>query len=102
MNVPDELLKADELWQVFHERVTAEPELAAAALVALLLLLLIRRAGRRKRRIQRGGPDAVLFKWTNRDPFTVRDLLNGGVAIFGRAGSGKTSGSGKLIGNGRH
>lgn len=40
----------------------------------------------------------VLFWWTKRDPFTVRDLLNGGIAIIGRTGSGKTSSSGKLIG----
>jgi hypothetical protein len=99
MNIPDELVQADELWQRFQERVSAEPELALAALFALVLRLVIRRARRRRRKVSRGGLDSVLFKWTNRDPFTVRDLLNGGVAIFGRAGSGKTSGSGKLIGN---
>jgi type IV secretory pathway TraG/TraD family ATPase VirD4 len=42
--------------------------------------------------------DAVLFNWTEQDGFTVRDLLNGGVAIIGRSGSGKTSSSGKLLG----
>ena len=40
----------------------------------------------------------VLFRWTDKDPFTVRDLLNGGVSIMGRVGSGKTSGSGRWIG----
>lgn len=41
-----------------------------------------------------------LFWWTKSDPLTVRDLLNGGIAIFGRTGSGKTSGSGRQIGKG--
>src|SRR5260370_34048387 len=40
----------------------------------------------------------ILFRWTDNDPFTVRDLLNGGVSIMGRVGSGKTSGSGRWIG----
>jgi type IV secretory pathway TraG/TraD family ATPase VirD4 len=42
--------------------------------------------------------ETVLLDWTRSDPFTVRDLLNGGIAIFGRSGSGKTSSSGKVIG----
>ena len=41
--------------------------------------------------------DRTLFNWSPRDQFTVRDLLNGGVCITGRAGSGKTSSSGKLL-----
>jgi len=41
--------------------------------------------------------DAVLLHWNRADAFTVRDLLNGGVAIFGRTGSGKTSSSGKAL-----
>lgn len=43
--------------------------------------------------------DAVLLHWSENDPFSVRDLLNGGVAIFGRTGSGKTSSSGKVLAN---
>ena len=35
--------------------------------------------------------DTVLRNWTPFDPLTLRDLLNGGIAIFGRTGSGKTS-----------
>lgn len=35
-----------------------------------------------------------LIHLTAHDPFTVRDLLNGGVCIMGRSGSGKTSSSG--------
>jgi hypothetical protein len=42
--------------------------------------------------------DQVLLWWAPRDPFRVRDLLNGGVLILGRAGSGKTSSSGTTIG----
>ena len=43
--------------------------------------------------------DKALLQWSQSDPFTIRDLLNGGVAITGRAGSGKTSSSGKELGN---
>jgi len=42
---------------------------------------------------------SVLLWWGENDAFTVRDLLNGGVAIFGRTGSGKTSSSGKALAN---
>ena len=38
----------------------------------------------------------VLYRWSPRDPFPVRDLLRS-VAIFGASGSGKTSGSGFQI-----
>ena len=50
----------------------------------------------RKRR-PRDVLETVLINWTRSDPFTVRDLLNGGVAIFGRSGSGKTSSSPEKI-----
>lgn len=43
--------------------------------------------------------DAELLRLSAKDAFTVRDLLNGGVAIFGRTGSGKTSSSGKALAN---
>jgi len=43
--------------------------------------------------------DAMLFQWNESDAFTVRDLLSGGVSIFGRTGSGKTSSSGKALAN---
>lgn len=45
------------------------------------------------------GLDRMLLRWGQKDAFSVRDLLNGGVAIFGRTGSGKTSSSGKALGN---
>jgi hypothetical protein len=41
--------------------------------------------------------DRALFNWTPYDPFRVRDLLNGGCLILGRAGSGKTSSSGRML-----
>jgi hypothetical protein len=41
--------------------------------------------------------DEVLLQWTARDVFRVRDLLNGGVLIIGRTGSGKTSSSGAAL-----
>ena len=43
------------------------------------------------------GLDRMLLRWGQDDAFSVRDLLNGGVAIFGRTGSGKTSSSGKAL-----
>ncbi|MBX3444185.1 MAG: type IV secretory system conjugative DNA transfer family protein [Planctomyces sp.] len=45
------------------------------------------------------GLERTLLRWTQDDAFSVRELLNGGVAIFGRTGSGKTSSSGKALGN---
>jgi type IV secretory pathway TraG/TraD family ATPase VirD4 len=51
-----------------------------------------------RRRRARDVLDTVLLEWTPSDPFTVRDLLNGGIATFGRSGSAKTSSSGKAIG----
>ena len=80
-----------ELWIQVQERMVAEPRLIAAALLCLLLLLIMRMARRRKHALVGYALDAVLFMWTASDPFTVRNLLNGGVAILGRAGSGKTS-----------
>src|SRR5581483_11675026 len=41
------------------------------------------------------GLDSPLFGWPDGDEFSIRDLLNGGCLIVGRAGSGKTSSSGR-------
>lgn len=41
--------------------------------------------------------DVPLLFWSEGNPFTIRDLLNGGISITGRAGSGKTSSSGREI-----
>lgn len=42
--------------------------------------------------------DTPLLHLTPNDPYTVRDLLNGGCLILGQTGSGKTSSSGKALG----
>jgi type IV secretory pathway TraG/TraD family ATPase VirD4 len=69
--------------------------LICALIVCLAILRLINmRKGVRK---VRDALAPALFWWTDNDPFTERDLLNGGVAIFGRTGSGKTSSSGRVI-----
>lgn len=52
---------------------------------------------RRKHRV-RDPLDRQLLQWTARDAFTVRNLLDGGVSIVGRVGSGKTSSSGRVLG----
>src|ERR1017187_4451943 len=72
---------------------------AVLGMMILFLVWLAFRKIREKRTLAGDALDSVLFMWTARDPFTVRDLLNGGVSIIGRAGSGKTSSSGKLLGN---
>ncbi len=41
--------------------------------------------------------DRTLLHWSAKDRFTFRDLLNGGICITGRSGSGKTSSSGTEI-----
>lgn len=43
------------------------------------------------------GLDRVLLNWDAENSLTVRDLLSGGIAIFGRTGSGKTSSSGRAV-----
>ena len=42
------------------------------------------------------GLDQPLFQWSRRDPFTARHATQN-VAIFGRSGSGKTTGSGNAL-----
>lgn len=42
--------------------------------------------------------DRVLLNWDEENAFTLRDLLAGGLSVYGRTGSGKTSSSGKAIG----
>lgn len=42
--------------------------------------------------------DRPLMRWTRENWLRLRDLLNGGIAILGRTGSGKTSASGYQIG----
>jgi hypothetical protein len=79
------------------------PAIPIGILVALVVLALLHRKGMAKslaqpRATKSGGSlDTPLFHWTPRDPFRVRDLLNGGCLILGRAGSGKTSSSGRTL-----
>ena len=67
---------------------------------ASVMARLLPGAGQLKRRPKKFNPlDRTLLHWNTVDRFTVRDLLNGGVCITGRSGSGKTSSSGRQIGN---
>lgn len=78
----------------------------AYGLICVALAILAHYAIRRRKALNAAGKSArdalsqVLLWWSKSDPFTLRDLLNGGVAIFGRTGSGKTSSSGKALANG--
>jgi hypothetical protein len=67
------------------------------AFIGFLLLLGIGRGLRTRRRLRVDVLDTILFALTPQDPFSARDLLNGGVVIFGRPGSSKTTGSGKTL-----
>lgn len=54
----------------------------------------------RKKKMKKPLPDPldhVLMTWAPGEPFSVRDLLSGGVLVMGRPGSGKSSGSGKMM-----
>lgn len=69
------------------------------AVIAALVVMgkLMERRWNRPARKSRDQLDQPLVWWSNQDALTVRDLLNGGIAIFGRSGSGKTSSSGRAI-----
>lgn len=55
----------------------------------------------RKKKLKKAVPadplDHAMMTWAPGEPFSVRDLTAGGVCIMGRPGSGKTSGSGKML-----
>jgi len=73
-----------------------ETFLAGAAVIAALALA--KRLEKRRRKPPPTEPlDTPLFGWSERDPFTRRELVRS-VSIMGSAGSGKTSGSGFQIG----
>ena len=40
--------------------------------------------------------EAELFRWTKREPFTLDDACKG-VQVWGMTGSGKSTGSGRLL-----
>jgi hypothetical protein len=42
--------------------------------------------------------DQAILNWNKQENLTLRHLLNGGVAVLGRAGSGKTSSTGRILG----
>lgn len=73
-----------------------------AAAVWVFGLLWIFRVVRQTERIIKDSAslslDDSLMGWNGQDRFTRRHLLNGGVLILGRPGSGKTSGSGMMLG----
>ncbi|MBX9787851.1 MAG: type IV secretory system conjugative DNA transfer family protein [Pirellulales bacterium] len=66
----------------------------------MMLLVVVLIIGNRYRVRGRGSRnlDQVLFAWNKHDKFTVRGLLDGGVSILGRTGSGKTSAAGRHLG----
>ena len=70
---------------------------AVLVIVILLRLRTKKAAVRPMLRQARGMLDQALLWWSNHDPFTIRDLLSGGVLCLGRAGSGKTSSSGATL-----
>ena len=65
-------------------------------ILSALFCLQVKRWLRRKR-LPVDLLDAVLLALTPYDCFSIRDLLNGGIVIFGRPGAGKTSSSGRTI-----
>ncbi len=69
----------------------------AAGFAGVAHAALRRTASRAAAPAAHGPLDRVLLCWDADNPLTVRDLLAGGVAVFGRTGSGKTSSSGKAI-----
>ncbi len=71
-----------------------------AAVMAINYAIIRRKPVRNAGKAVRDMLDAILLWWSKDDALTLRDLLNGGVAVFGRTGSGKTSSSGKAIANG--
>lgn len=73
---------------------------AAATWVLGLLWLsrIVRQTERMEKKSMGLSLDAGLMQWNRQDWFTRRHLLNGGVLVLGRPGSGKTSGSGMTLG----
>jgi hypothetical protein len=98
----------DRLFALFDQY----PAIPIGIMGALAVLIVLRQVnGRRQARAKRAGKpqskllekaastalDAALLHWTPQDGFRIRDLLNGGCLILGRAGSGKTSSSGRFL-----
>lgn len=66
-------------------------------LVGFVLMLAVKLWGPPPSKKRPDWLDTVLFPWNSQNPFRVRDLLSGGLLIFGRSGSGKTSSSGLQV-----
>jgi hypothetical protein len=81
------------------DNVAALCVLLLVALVAIKMLTRKGKGGLTKRwgRRAKDALDQPLFWWDSLDPFSIRDLLNGGLLSVGRSGSGKTS-SARLLG----
>lgn len=71
--------------------------LLGTACMAQAVLRGSKRPGKVKTQKTSDGLDRVLLHWDEANAFTVRDLLNGGVCVMGRSGSGKTSSSGRAL-----
>jgi hypothetical protein len=84
-------------------RLFDDPRVFVGAIAFLFILALLRLRSKRaqksnfKGNLASGLLGQILFWWSPLDQFRVRDLLNGGVVILGRAGSGKTSSSGRTL-----
>ncbi len=72
-------------------------EIGTCCLIFIVVGWAIMLRQNRMRRFTGTDLDRCLFHWTRYDPFTVRDLLNGGLLIMGITGGGKSSSSGKHI-----
>lgn len=83
----------------WESSVPSWPACVMTAVTAVISLTLFRRW--RACRISKVGGseflETVLLRWDPKNIFRVRDLLNGGLAILGRVGSGKTSSSGAFL-----
>ena len=86
------IAQTGETFNDFYSRSSLRPAFHAAVM-AINYAIIRRKALKNAGQVVRDRLDAVLHRWSKDDPFTLRDLLNGGVAIFGRTGSGKTSSS---------
>lgn len=73
---------------------TTQPPPAVCLALFLGLVILAFYPKKRKARAAKKSKDpldAVIFRWSDTDALTVRDLVAGGIHAFGGTGSGKTS-----------
>lgn len=65
--------------------------------VALSTAFMLTRGQKSKAAEAKHWLDAVVMRWNANDPLTRRQLLNGGILVMGRPGSGKSSSSGAML-----